>query len=83
MKGADDTICRFLKKQWKEDEILEQSSEYAKIGLRTLAFAKKNLSEKELSEFLTEHNKEDNSMALSLIEKDMDFLGNGLIGLLI
>lgn len=75
MKGADDVITKFLKKEFKEDEILEQSCDYAKIGLRTLVFAHKTLSEKDFNLFLKEYNKENNSKAMSLIENNMNFLG--------
>lgn len=77
MKGADDVVSMFLKPSFNKDEILEQSSEFAKIGLRTLAFAHRSLTEAEFESFLTEYNKENNSGAMSLIESEMDFLGNG------
>jgi magnesium-transporting ATPase (P-type) len=75
LKGADDVIIRFLKKHLNTDEIIEKSSDFAKIGLRTLAFAYRELSEEEFQEFLKEFNKENNSKSMPLIEKNMDFLG--------
>ena len=54
---------------------MEKSTEYAKIGLRTLVFAKRNLSEEEYKEFEIEHNKEDNSKSLLIIENKMEFIG--------
>ena len=68
-------MTKFLKKEYKEDEILEKSADYAKIGLRTLVFGKKILSEEELKEFEIEFSKENNQNSLSLIEHNMEFLG--------
>ena len=70
-------ITKFLKKEFKEDEILEESTNFAKIGLRTLLFAKRTLTTEEFFEFNEEYKKENNSQALPLIEKEMDFLGKG------
>lgn len=75
MKGADDVVAKFLKREFKEDEILEKSSDFAKIGLRTLVFAHRRLSAAEFENFMAEYNKENNSGAMPLIECDMDFLG--------
>ena len=67
LKGADDVITKFLNKEFKEDEILEKSSDFAKIGLRTLVFAYRTLTEEEFETFIKEYNKENNSNALKLI----------------
>lgn len=75
LKGADEKITGFLESKELVDEVMEKSTEYAKIGLRTLVFAKRTLSEELYKEFQIEHNKEDNSKALSIIEKDMEFIG--------
>lgn len=66
---------KFLKRECKEDEILEKSTDFAKIGLRTLVFAYRKLTRAEFAEFKEEYEKENNQNAKFLIECEMDFIG--------
>lgn len=70
-------MAQFLAKGQRQDEILEASSEFAKLGLRTLIFARRELSEEEFLRFKCGFEGEDGDAAMRLIEGDMQFIGGG------
>ncbi|KAH9577472.1 P-type ATPase [Trypanosoma melophagium] len=82
MKGADfkiATVVRF------SDWLQESCQEFSQVGLRTLVFAQRTLTEEQLETFLTRYNEanidlgdtrnESIEAAMHLIERDMKLIG--------
>ncbi|ORC93723.1 phospholipid-translocating ATPase [Trypanosoma theileri] len=82
MKGADFKIATVVR---SSDWLQESCQEFAQVGLRTLVFAQRTLTEEQLEIFLTRYNEanidlgntrnESIEAAMSLIEKDMKLIG--------
>lgn len=68
-------ITEFLDPNIDIEQILTESSNFARVGLRTLVFAHRLLSRSEFDTFMTRHNDHNDPQAMSLIECDMDFQG--------